>query len=136
MKIVVLGSGVIGVTSAWYLAKAGHEVTVIDRQPAAALAAYVAWLGQSPIPRRDEIRHWLVLGTTEIFDMPKRGEDAGFGPDLRIAILVDADSPSRADFEFYAIQCGNLGIHFLRLFFDHAQALEWLSRDRAPRPAA
>ena len=31
---------------------------------AAALAAYVAWLGQSPIPRRDEIRHWLVLGTT------------------------------------------------------------------------
>ncbi|WP_054208961.1 DMT family transporter [Bosea vaviloviae] len=31
---------------------------------AAALAAYVGWLGQSPIPRRDEIRHWLVLGTT------------------------------------------------------------------------
>jgi drug/metabolite transporter (DMT)-like permease len=31
---------------------------------AAALAAYVVWLGQSPIPRRDEIRHWLVLGTT------------------------------------------------------------------------
>ncbi len=37
MKIVVLGAGVIGVTSAWYLAKAGHEVTVIDRQPAPAL---------------------------------------------------------------------------------------------------
>jgi glutamyl-tRNA reductase len=34
MKVVVLGAGVIGVTSAWYLAKAGHEVTVIDRQPA------------------------------------------------------------------------------------------------------
>ncbi|MGS1017051.1 D-amino acid dehydrogenase [Allosphingosinicella humi] len=32
MKIAVLGSGVIGVTSAYYLAKAGHEVTVIDRQ--------------------------------------------------------------------------------------------------------
>ncbi len=31
MKIVVLGAGVIGVTSAYYLAKAGHEVTVIDR---------------------------------------------------------------------------------------------------------
>ncbi|MFA6964462.1 DMT family transporter [Bosea sp. (in: a-proteobacteria)] len=31
---------------------------------ASALAAYVVWLGQSPIPRRDEIRHWLVLGTT------------------------------------------------------------------------
>ncbi|HRM74990.1 MAG TPA: FAD-dependent oxidoreductase, partial [Paracoccus sp. (in: a-proteobacteria)] len=32
MKVIVLGAGVLGVTSAWYLAKAGHEVTVIDRQ--------------------------------------------------------------------------------------------------------
>jgi D-amino-acid dehydrogenase len=32
VKIIVLGSGVIGTTSAYYLAKAGHEVTVIDRQ--------------------------------------------------------------------------------------------------------
>ncbi len=31
MRIVVLGAGLIGVTSAWYLAKAGHQVTVIDR---------------------------------------------------------------------------------------------------------
>ena len=46
MKIVVLGSGVIGVTSAWYLAKAGHEVTVIDRQPAAALETSFANAGE------------------------------------------------------------------------------------------
>ncbi|MFX6869126.1 FAD-dependent oxidoreductase, partial [Acinetobacter baumannii] len=32
MKVLILGSGVIGVTSAYYLARAGHEVTVIDRQ--------------------------------------------------------------------------------------------------------
>ena len=31
MKVLVLGSGVTGVTVAWYLAKAGHEVTVVDR---------------------------------------------------------------------------------------------------------
>ncbi|WP_372830609.1 D-amino acid dehydrogenase [Pontibacterium sp.] len=37
MKVLVLGSGVIGVTNAWYLAKEGHEVTVVDRQPEAAL---------------------------------------------------------------------------------------------------
>lgn len=37
MKILVLGSGVIGVTSAWYLQEAGHEVTVVDRQPGPAL---------------------------------------------------------------------------------------------------
>jgi D-amino-acid dehydrogenase len=32
MKVIVLGAGVIGTTSAWYLARAGHEVMVIDRQ--------------------------------------------------------------------------------------------------------
>jgi D-amino-acid dehydrogenase len=32
VKVLVLGSGVIGVTSAYYLARAGHEVTVVDRQ--------------------------------------------------------------------------------------------------------
>jgi D-amino-acid dehydrogenase len=39
MKVIVLGSGVIGTMTAWYLLKAGHEATVIDRQPAAAPAA-------------------------------------------------------------------------------------------------
>lgn len=29
---LVLGAGIIGITSAWYLARAGHQVTVIDRQ--------------------------------------------------------------------------------------------------------
>ena len=33
MKVLVLGAGVIGTTSAWYLAQAGHQVTVVDRQP-------------------------------------------------------------------------------------------------------
>ncbi len=37
MKVLVLGSGVIGVSSAYQLALAGHEVTVVERQPAAAL---------------------------------------------------------------------------------------------------
>lgn len=46
MKVVVLGAGVIGVTSAWYLARAGHEVTVIDRQPAAALETSFANAGE------------------------------------------------------------------------------------------
>jgi D-amino-acid dehydrogenase len=37
MKVIVLGGGVVGVTSAWYLSRLGHEVTVIDRQDAAAM---------------------------------------------------------------------------------------------------
>src|SRR5260370_8672730 len=46
MKIRVFGAGVIGVTSAWYLAKAGYEVTVIDRQPAAGMETSFANGGQ------------------------------------------------------------------------------------------
>jgi len=37
MKTIVLGSGIIGTTTAYYLAKAGHEVHVIERQPEAAM---------------------------------------------------------------------------------------------------
>ena len=46
MKIVILGSGVIGVTSAWYLAAQGHEVTVLDREPGPALETSFANAGQ------------------------------------------------------------------------------------------
>ena len=46
MKIIVLGSGVIGTTSAYYLAKAGHEVTVIDRQPEAGMETSYANAGE------------------------------------------------------------------------------------------
>ena len=46
MRVAVLGAGVIGVTSAWYLARAGFEVVVIDRQPGAALETSFANGGQ------------------------------------------------------------------------------------------
>ncbi|MEQ4617066.1 MAG: D-amino acid dehydrogenase [Corticimicrobacter sp.] len=46
MKVLVLGSGVIGVTSAWYLSRAGMQVTVIDRQDGAALETSYANAGQ------------------------------------------------------------------------------------------
>ena len=37
MKVIVLGSGVIGTSIAYYLARAGHQVQVVDRQPGPAL---------------------------------------------------------------------------------------------------
>lgn len=46
MKVLILGSGVIGVTSAYYLVRAGHEVTVIDRQPGPALETSFANAGE------------------------------------------------------------------------------------------
>lgn len=70
MKVLVLGAGVIGVSTAWYLAEAGHEVVVIDRQPGAGLETSFANAGQvspgysSPwaapsIPRKAP--HWLLM---------------------------------------------------------------------------
>lgn len=46
MKVLVLGSGVIGVSVAYHLARAGHEVTVVDRQPGPALETSFANAGE------------------------------------------------------------------------------------------
>ncbi|WP_312797455.1 D-amino acid dehydrogenase [Tianweitania sp.] len=46
MKVIVLGAGIVGVTSAYQLAKAGHEVTVIDRQKGPALETSFANAGE------------------------------------------------------------------------------------------
>ena len=46
MRVVVLGSGVVGVTSAFYLAQAGHEVIVLDREQGPALETSFANAGQ------------------------------------------------------------------------------------------
>lgn len=46
MKVIVLGAGIIGTASAWFLQKAGHEVIVIDRQPGPALETSFANGGQ------------------------------------------------------------------------------------------
>ena len=46
MKVIVLGAGIVGTASAWFLQKAGHEVTVIERQPGAAQETSFANGGQ------------------------------------------------------------------------------------------
>ena len=53
MNVVVLGAGVVGVTSAWYLAEDGHEVTVIDRQPGAGLETSFANGGQISVSQTE-----------------------------------------------------------------------------------
>ncbi|WP_413993474.1 D-amino acid dehydrogenase [Labrys okinawensis] len=80
MKVAVLGSGVIGVTSAYYLAKAGHEVVVYDRQSGPALETSFANAGEvspgyaSPwaapgIPQK-AIR-WLLMKHAPLILRPK-----------------------------------------------------------------
>ena len=46
MRVLILGSGVVGTTSAYYLAREGFEVTVVDRQPAVAMETSHANAGQ------------------------------------------------------------------------------------------
>jgi D-amino-acid dehydrogenase len=46
MRVIVLGAGVVGVASAWYLAADGHDVTVVERQPAVARETSFANGGQ------------------------------------------------------------------------------------------
>jgi D-amino-acid dehydrogenase len=46
VRIAVLGAGVIGTTSAWYLAQAGHEVTVLERRASPGLETSFANGGQ------------------------------------------------------------------------------------------
>ena len=55
MRVVILGSGVVGVASAWYLNQAGHEVTVIDREPAPRMP------GKSPPDMLHRGRHQVCL---------------------------------------------------------------------------
>ncbi|MCP3472241.1 D-amino acid dehydrogenase [Bradyrhizobium sp. CCGUVB1N3] len=46
MKVTILGAGIIGVTTAYQLAKLGHEVVVVDRQPGPALETSYANAGE------------------------------------------------------------------------------------------
>jgi D-amino-acid dehydrogenase len=80
MKVVVLGAGVIGTTSAWYLAKAGHEVTVIDRQADAALETSYANGGQISVAHAEpwanpgmplQILKWLMRDDAPMLFRPR-----------------------------------------------------------------
>ncbi len=62
---MVLGAGVTGVTTAWYLRQAGFEVSLIDRQPGAGLETSFANGGQisisHPEPWANPSAPWLAL---------------------------------------------------------------------------
>jgi D-amino-acid dehydrogenase len=58
-KVVVLGAGAVGTATAWYLLKAGYEVTVVERQPAAALET--SW-GNGGVIHASEVEPWSQPG--------------------------------------------------------------------------
>jgi D-amino-acid dehydrogenase len=60
MKVSVLGAGIIGVSTTWHLLERGHEVTVIDRQPDAALETSFANAAQISVSYCEP---WASKGT-------------------------------------------------------------------------
>ena len=60
MKVIVLGAGIIGVSTAWHLLERGHDVTVIDRQPDAAMETSFANAAQISVSYCEP---WASKGT-------------------------------------------------------------------------
>ena len=83
MKVIVLGAGIVGTASAWFLQKAGHDVTVIERQPGAAQETSFANGGQISVSHAEpwanpsaplKVLKWLRRPSA--LPMPLRRSDA------------------------------------------------------------
>ena len=84
MKVVVLGAGIIGTMSAYFLAKQGHEVTVIDRQDSVSMETSHANAGQlsyafsSPWASPGlpiNIFKWTLTGRSPLIINPKMSKE-------------------------------------------------------------
>ncbi|MCK0162839.1 D-amino acid dehydrogenase [Marinobacter sp. S6332] len=80
MHIVVLGAGVVGVTTAWFLQKQGHQVTVVDRQSKSGLETSYANGGQISVSHAEpwanpyaplKILKWLFRADAPLLFRPK-----------------------------------------------------------------
>ncbi|ABE42113.1 D-amino acid dehydrogenase [Polaromonas sp. JS666] len=80
MKVVVLGAGIIGVSTAWHLLERGHDVTVVDRQADAALETSFANAAQisvsycEPWANRDaplKALKWMFRNDAPLLFRPK-----------------------------------------------------------------
>jgi D-amino-acid dehydrogenase len=84
MRVVVLGAGIIGVSTAWHLLQRGHEVTIVDRQPDAALETSYANAAQisvsycEPWANRDaplKALKWMFSATSPLLFRPQMDPD-------------------------------------------------------------
>ena len=80
MKITILGAGIIGVSTAWHLLEQGHEVTVVERQPDAAMETSFANAAQisvsycEPWANRDaplKALKWMFSNEAPLLFRPK-----------------------------------------------------------------
>src|SRR5580700_10086462 len=59
MRTIVIGAGAVGNSTAYYLHKLGHEVTVIERQAGAALETS---FGNGGVVHASEVKPWSQPG--------------------------------------------------------------------------
>lgn len=80
MKIAILGSGIIGIASAWWLRQAGHDVVVIDRENGPAQGASRANGGQISVSYSEpwanpqapmKLARWLLRDDAPILFRPR-----------------------------------------------------------------
>lgn len=80
MHILVLGAGVVGTTTAWFLRKQGHEVTVVDRQSQAGIETSYANGGQISVSHAEpwanpsaplKVLKWLVREDAPLLFRPR-----------------------------------------------------------------
>ncbi|MDX1432686.1 MAG: D-amino acid dehydrogenase [Gammaproteobacteria bacterium] len=96
MKILVLGGGVIGITSAYHLARDGHEVTVLDRQHLAASETSYANAGL------------VAPGHAYAWASPKAPKilvKSLFKPDQALRLKLSADPRMWSWFWLFLMQC-------------------------------
>lgn len=99
-QVAVVGAGVIGLSCAWQLAKAGAKVTLLDTQtpPTGASAAAAGWLSATVYPRSSRLnqffRESLTLYPAFVASVEKEsGHHVGFKQigHLRLGSADDAD---------------------------------------------
>ena len=80
MKVMVLGAGVTGITTAWFLSQRGHEVTVVERRAGPALETSFANGGQISVSHAEpwanpgaplKVLQWLGRADAPLLFRPK-----------------------------------------------------------------
>lgn len=151
MKVVVLGGGIIGTATAWYLAQAGHEVSVVERRSGVALETSFAngaqisvshsepwatpsaplqalrWLGQDDAPLlfrlRPDLQQWL-WGLSFLYECLPARTERNIRHCVRLALYSRAllqQLRRELAIEYDHLERGILHFYTDRKAFDHSR---------------